>query len=253
MCVLSGTVIFAHTDAALVGGVMNMLRINSPCVHVEQTTRGAQALMMQSLMRADAVVMGMNLPDMSGLHLLRELKNDIVDPYVMVCTREQGLQAERRILRMGANSVVHAPVDIARVCAQIENQLSLRSEGNYFHTTLEETMLQRVFAEYGIPCSMKGYVYLKCALRMLCSGQSSIEAMGELYERIASQHASNAKSIERSMRYAIARCWENRGAEEKRPGNREFLMTLMEECRGGRQTLIKPRVSVLGTGRRVFR
>ncbi len=250
---LSGTVIFAHTDAMLASTVMNMLRVNSPCVHMERAACGAEALMMQSLMRADAVVMDMNFPDMSGIHLLRELKSDIVNPYVMVCARDRCLQTERRILRMGANSVVHMPVDAAQVCARLEEQLGRRSEGTYFHAALEEMMLQRVFAEYGIPCSMKGYVYLKSALRFLCSGQGSIEAMGELYERIAAQHGSSARNVEHSIRYAIERCWANKDAAENRPKNREFIMKLMEECRGGRQTLIKPRVSVLSSGRRVFR
>ncbi len=229
-----------------------MLSMNSPAVHLQRAFCGEEALMLQSVMRADAVLMGMNLPDMSGAHLLCELKRDIVNPYVMVCSRDFSLEADRRILRLGANSVVHAPVDAAKVCTQIEEQLKSRSEVGGC-AALEEAMLQRIFMDYGISCSMKGYVYLKCAVRLLCSRMASVDAMNELYEMIALRHASCAKSVERSIRYAVEKCWEKKGSEEKRPGNREFLIKLMEECRGGRQTIIKPRVSLISSGRRVFR
>jgi hypothetical protein len=100
---------------------------------------------------------------------------------------------------------------------------------------------------------MKGYAYLKCAVRLLRSQQASVESMGELYEKIALRHAVSADSIERSMRYAIKKCWEKREMTEKQPGNRDFLIRVMEECGGGRQTIIKPRISLFTSGRRVFR
>lgn len=249
---LTGTVIFVHQDAAIVNSMMNMLMVSSPCVHLERTTCGTQALTMQAMMRADAVVMGMTLPDMSGMHLLSELKRDIVDPYVMVCAKEASSSYEKDILKIGANSVVHPPVDIVRACGQIEAQLDLRGR-KPVHTSLEETMLQRVFMDYGISCSMNGYTYLKCALRLLCEGKATTASMSMLYEMIALRCAGTPKNVERSIRYAIERCWERRNITEKRPGNREFLVKLMEECRGGRQTIIRPRVSILTSGRRVFR
>lgn len=248
---LRGTVIFAHQDASMINGVMNMLSFNSPALQLHRASCGREAIRLQSVMRADAVLMGMNLPDMSGTHLLCELKRDIVDPYIMVCSREYSHESDRNILRLGANSVVHAPVNAAEICLRLETQIKERGESG-FGSQLEENLLQRIFMDYGVSCSMNGYAYLKCAVRLLRSRTASIDAMSELYEMIAVRYASTAKNVERSIRYAIERCWEKKDEQQPRPGNKEFLIKLMEECRGGRQTILKPRISILTSGRRVF-
>ena len=88
---------------------------------------------------------------------------------------------------------------------------------------------------------------------MLAAGECSLKAIGELYDKIGARFGRSGRTVERDIRYAVARCWERRRVEEGRPGNAQFLAKLMEECDSVKPTLITPRVSVFASGRRVFR
>ena len=252
---LSGNIILAHPDGRLADGVQHILCYKHPSIHIERATEGRNVLMMQSFMRADAVLMDMNLPDMPGAHLIHELKSDIVNPYVLVCSGDRSRQAERQALRMGANGYYAAPVNVENLCRELEAYLKMRFErAKTEQICLAEAMLQRVFVEYGIPSDLKGYAYLKYAVRLLSAGEASLESVGALYERIGERFGCSAASIERGIRYAVVQCSERAGdAVSKKRSNKQFIALLIEECRSANPTLIAPRVSVFASGRRVFK
>ena len=251
---LSGTVILAHTNEGLTERIGRLLCSGHPALHIERTPYGRDVLTLQSLMRADAILMEMDLTDMTGAHLLHELRRDIVNPYVLVCSGDRSIRAEQKAIMMGANGYCAAPVNVPEVCSRLETQLRRRAESiDAQKMVLEEAMLQRVFIDRGISSDLKGYVYLKQAIRLLAAGECSLKSMGELYERIGARFGRSGRTVERDIRYAVARCWERRREEEERPGNAQFLARLMEECDSVKPTLITPRVSVFASGRRVFR
>ncbi len=250
---LAGTVIIAHNDPMLTAGVERILNGNCPGVKVERTERGRDALMMQSLMRADAVLTGLSFADMPGEHLVRELRRDIANPYIMVCARERS-GAEKRALAMGAHRFVPIPADVMQVSDIIEEQLRLRAGKADSYGSMAETMLQRIFADYGIPCGLKGYAFMKHALMLLNEGEARLDSMKDLYEKVGMRFGCGAGAVEHGIRYAIMQCSRRMDfRQEMKLSNKAFIAQLLEDAEAGRQTMIKPRVSVFCSGRRVFR
>ena len=123
---------------------------------------------------------------------------------------------------------------------------------NYGEGLLAEQVLQRVFMDYGIPCSLKGYRFLRAALGLMSGG--SAETMSRLYDRIGEMFGCSGACVERSIRYVIDRCWSrSRFAHFPRPGNGEFIALLLEECRSGAHMLLDPKISVHTSDRRTFK
>lgn len=249
---LNGTVILAHSDSLLTAGAERILYMNHPGLHVERTQTGREALAMQAVMRADAVLMDANLPDMPGAHLVQALKRDIARPFVLWCSPERGEQAERRALRLGADRYMPSPIDLVRTCDLIGEQLKIRASG-LSDGGLPEMLLQRIFADNGIPCDLKGYAFLKHALALLHAGQARLDCMRALYARIAERFGCTPEAVEHAVRYAVGICAERMALEGGRIGNRQFIARLLEESESAHSSLLKPRVSVFCSGRRVFR
>lgn len=247
---LNGTVILAHGDALLTAGIERILTMNHPGVHVEKARSGREALILQSLMRADVVLMDENPADMPAMHLLQELRKDIVRPFVILCAAGKTERACDRTLRRGADCCVFPPVDMVRVCDLISESLAGRAD-EALNGGLPEMMLQRLFADNGIPCDLKGYMFLKYALALLNMGKGSLNSMRRLYEQIGERFGCGAGAVEHGIRYAVGLCMQRTGGEAA--GNRQFIARLIEESGMSNMTMLKPRVSVFCSGRRVFR
>ena len=253
---LTGTVILAFQNQSLRCGVERMICGRHPAVHIEQAVRGEETIRMQSMIRAAAIFMDMNQPDMTGDHLLCELRRDIARPFILVCSPDQSAQAKRRAMRLGANSYITMPADITLLCSELEAQLEKRvGTGSSVDVYLAEAMLQRIFMERGIPFELKGYSYLKYAVGLVLEGEASVDSMQALYERVGEKFHCAPASVEKNIRYAISQ-GEERAREEYPDGkltNRQFIARILAEYQSPKQTMLKPRVSVFTSARRVFR
>lgn len=245
---MNGSVLFAGCGVTA-ASLERILTGRHPNIHTERAASASEALTIRSVMRPEVIVMGMEYQDMTGEHLLCELKRDIVHPYLIVCTGKCSAQERCRILRMGANEVMQEPMDVMRAEELIERQLSRREEKGM---GLPEAALQRMFAATGIPFDLKGYRYLRCALALLDSGEEKMEPIRSLYERIGEKYGCMPTAVERNIRYAIGLCGERMDAEY-RVSNREFIALLMEQKRTGTQRMCSPKVSVFCSDRRLFR
>lgn len=248
---LGGMVILAHRNPAVSASIERMIIEGLPSVHIEKAERGADVLALQSVMRADAVLVDMNLPDMPGEHLLFELRRDVAKPCIIACSADGSVQARRRAIRAGASEFVTEPVDGKKVMALIENRLGMRTEMR--GSGIPEAMLQRIFAEQGVPFDLKGYRYLKYALTLLTAGEAQLEPIRSLYGQIGERFGCMPDAVERNIRYAIGLCRQHQPKDGGKQGNRQFIARLLEESRSALPTLIEPKVSVFRGGQRVFR
>ena len=245
---LTGTVVFAHRNRMILSAAERMLTSAHPDLHIERAVSGAELLAIQAVMRPDVIVMGMDQPDMTGEHLLCELGRDVLRPFVAVYAEKCSPKECSRILRLGASEVMQAPVDEERAEKMIEEQLRRRISS----ATLQEAALQRLFADCGIPFDLKGYRYLREALILLGRGEAQIEPIQVLYERIGEKYGCTPGSVEKNIRYAIKLC-ADRGELPAKESNRKFIARLMEQSQAGGRSAGRPRVSVLGAERRIFR
>lgn len=247
---LSGTVLFA--GCSWMGGeaVGQILTSRHPRVHMEYAKNGREALQVQGLLRPEIVFMGMRLADMTGEHLICEMRRDVARPFIIACADRLSETEHRKIMQMGANEIMQDPVDAVKMEALIEKQLARR--GMVSGRGMAERSLQRLFAEAGVPFDLKGYRYLEYALGLLESGDMQLDSIGALYERIGEKYGCVAASVERNIRYAIAQC-ADRNERLNGMGNKQFISKLLSEREANAGGMYNPRVSVFCSGRRVFK
>ena len=247
---LSGTVLFVHRNSMGASSVEKLITSEHPRIHVEKASSGAEALTIQAVMRPEVIVMEMEQPDMTGEHLISEMKRDIARPFVVVCMEKCTAQERRKIMKMGADEILQGQADIVRMSRKIEEQMSRRAGNGGMG--LPEAAMQRLFVEMGVPFDLKGYRYLKYALMLLNEGAASLTAVRDLYEQIGEKYGCMPATVERDIRYAVGLCGSRMDGNCKMT-NRAFLALLMEQQGTLARGLCSPRVSVFCSGRRLFR
>lgn len=106
-----------------------------------------------------------------------------------------------------------------------------------------KTMVTSVIHEIGVPAHIKGYQYLREAVRMVMEDHSLIDHITkELYPGVARRFSTSPSKVERAMRHAIEVAW-NRGRleaanrmygmklfdKQDRPSNGEFIATVADK------------------------
>ena len=102
-----------------------------------------------------------------------------------------------------------------------------------------EKQLIKILNKLGVPCHIKGYQYLKEAVKRCKKNPDLLfEITTKLYPQIAKIFETTDKAIERDIRYAICYCWKYNqedvkayfgGIGDKRPTNSNFIATLCDK------------------------
>ena len=106
--------------------------------------------------------------------------------------------------------------------------------------------MANLFLSIGIPAHVKGYQYLREAVRMVIDNHDVINRITkELYPGIARRYGTSSSKVERAMRHAIEVAW-NRGrlestnqmlgvklfSERDKPTNGEFIALVADKASG---------------------
>jgi len=98
------------------------------CLEAESGQAGLQTLQRET---ADAVLLDVHLPDMSGLQVLEKLKQAGESPSIIMMTADPQLDDVKTALRMGAYDFVSKPINFDELNVTLQNALeagSLRNE-----------------------------------------------------------------------------------------------------------------------------
>lgn len=97
----------------------------------------------------------------------------------------------------------------------------------------------------GVPASLKGFNYLKTAMQYVYEKPTYIEAITTcLYPEVARKHGTTASRVERAIRHAIERAYDNADIEDLqhmlgntvsmhkgKPTNSEFISIIVERMK----------------------
>jgi len=103
-----------------------------------------------------------------------------------------------------------------------------------------------LLADMGVPCHVKGYNFIKSALRLILSDSNIIhEITKKLYPAIAKEYDTTPSRTERAIRHAIEISWLRANKDTQslifgysvlaargKPTNSEFLAALANHLRG---------------------
>ncbi|MBK5928782.1 diguanylate cyclase [Rhodobaculum claviforme] len=123
---MTGTVLIV--DDVATNRIVMKVKMASACYDTLQAGDGTSALALARSRRPDAILLDMNLPDLSGIEVCRQLKADPVTadiPVIIVTTSRDGA-ARRDALRAGADDFLSKPVRETILMARLRSLLRAR-------------------------------------------------------------------------------------------------------------------------------
>ena len=197
----------------------------------------------------DILVMDIIMPRRDGFMTLEALNamEAPLRPRVIVLTGLARDDFIMRAIQLGASYYMVKPFDMdllyERIVEIARNDVpAVASAPAGQEETLDE-QITNLFLTLGIPAHIKGYQYLREAVRMVLENHDVINRITkELYPGIARRFDTSASKVERAMRHAIEVAW-TRGrleavnqmygyrvfAREDKPTNGEFIAMVSDK------------------------
>ena len=196
----------------------------------------------------DILVMDIIMPRQDGFMALEKLgQADFpVKPRVIVLTGLARDDFITRAIRLGASYYMVKPFDIHLLYARIVEIAGERQEAPAQEREGGESVDEQItnlFLALGIPAHIKGYQYLREAVRMVLENHDIINRITkELYPAVARRFDTSASKVERAMRHAIGVAWTRGRIEtvnqmygarvfrrEDKPTNGEFIALVSDK------------------------
>lgn len=213
---------------------------------------GKKVVEMIQQTQPDIVLLDIVLEEHDGFEVLEDLKNIPNKPKVIVNTTLTHEGFISKAIALGADYFIVKPVSFD--C--LEKRILELSSGETSAPTKEVVISQKpsknrfleekitnIFITVGIPAHIKGYQYLREAIKMSIENPEVINSITKkLYPSIAQRFETSASKVERAIRHAIEVAW-NRGKIEninsvfqikvydtnEKPTNGEFIALVADK------------------------
>ena len=200
----------------------------------------------------DMVITDIVLQSSDGFELLEKLKQLEVAPKVIVLTAVSGDAFVQKALSLGASYYMMKPYNIKVLKTRIEevfneekNVLNNKGEIINMNNSVKslDGRLSNIFITVGIPAHIKGYQFLREAIKMAIETPDIINSITKkLYPSIAEKFDTSSSKVERAIRHAIEVAW-NRGkieninslfgvkvySDNEKPTNGEFIALVADK------------------------
>ena len=175
------------------------------------TGDGAELMELIRTAGADVVVMDLVLSGMDGLSVLRELGE--IRPRILVLSSFIGPALAEQAAADGADYLMLKPCRIPTLLERIRQLASERGGVTGGKEEQPDQKLERqvtaIIHEIGVPAHIKGYQYLREAIRLAVEDMDVINAVTKiLYPTVAKKFSTTASRVERAIRHAIEVAWD---------------------------------------------
>ena len=223
---------------------------------VREAGNGAEALKLLSEEPFEIMITDIIMPQMDGYALLEEMRRRSLPshPQTIVVSALSRDDFVTRAIELGATFYMVKPFDMRHLMSHIRDLSggkikpagaaapAPRESQNRRVQTLDER-LGSLFLTIGIPAHIKGYQFLRQAVKMVVEDPDRINRITkELYPGITRHFGTSASKVERAIRHAIEVAW-NRGrietlntafgckvcTPEDKPTNGEFIAMIADK------------------------
>ncbi len=175
---------------------------------------GMGAIQMIERLKPDLVLLDIIMPQLDGFGVMEYLSEHNIMPEVIVISALTQENFVYRALNLGARYFIAKPFDEEGIRHRIKDVISMgrgvlpiKAEQRPLRTSLDEK-ISSVFISIGIPAHIKGYHFLREAVKMVVENPDSINRITkELYPGIARKFSTSSSKVERAIRHAIEVAW----------------------------------------------
>lgn len=247
------SVLIADENQEYLGKIKRMFENTSKIESVEVAQGGEETLQKISEMRPDVVVLDLILSGIDGYAIIEECKKKLLSTKFIVVSSLSSDTFVQKAMNLGVEYYMMKPANndiiIKRVLELFDSSENERVETikkddvKMSKTKLLEEKITNIFITVGIPAHIKGYHFLREAIKMAIETPEIINSITkQLYPSIAERFSTSASKVERAIRHAIEVAW-NRGKIEninsvfgvkvysnnEKPTNGEFIALVADK------------------------
>ncbi|MBR6668113.1 MAG: sporulation transcription factor Spo0A [Clostridia bacterium] len=214
---------------------------------------GLEALDALSRTTVDVILLDMIMPQMDGYSFMEEMNRQQLKnpPHVIVVSALGRDDFIMRAVELGARFYMIKPVDLNALTGRIREACGQTADGAAPASRISlpgraptiDEKLASLFLTIGIPAHIKGYAFLREAVKMVIENPDVINRITkELYPGIGKRFNTSASKVERAIRHAIEVAW-SRGridtlnkafgcrvaTKEDKPTNGEFIAMIADK------------------------
>lgn len=221
-----------------------------------ECSNGLEALEAVGKHHADVLVLDVIMPQMDGYCFMEEMLRQHGDnmPQIIVTSALGRDDFIVRAVELGAKYYMIKPFEMSVLAGRIRELHGqphsvvmtggIRSAVGMQSMSMDEK-LASIFLTIGIPAHIKGYAFLREAVKMVVDNPDLINRITkELYPGIGKRFNTSASKVERAIRHAIEVAWSRGRVEtlnkvfgckvatrEDKPTNGEFIAMLSDKFR----------------------
>lgn len=225
---------------------------------VGEAGNGQDALRMLSQLQPDVVLLDVIMPQVDGFAVMEALGSHPNPPQVIVLTALCQEDFVRRAMSLGASYYMAKPFDIDSLGRRVleaakrdsipalpprmSQATGIAAPPVNTNHSLDERITS-VFLMIGIPAHIKGYYYLREAVKMTVEDATLINRITkELYPGVAKRFSTTSSKVERAIRHAIEVAWQrgkieninqvfgfNIYTKQDKPTNGEFIALMADK------------------------
>jgi len=225
---------------------------------------GIEALDLVKRTQPDLLVLDVIMPHLDGLGVIEKLNSMNIQkmPKIIVLSAVGQDKITQSAINLGADYYIVKPFDfvifINRIRELVSNKTAHIESKSRVNVDIQmtrsdfvknsgniETEITNIIHEIGVPAHIKGYLYLREAIKMVIDNVELLGAVTkELYPSIAKKFNTTPSRVERAIRHAIEVAW-SRGKVDTinqlfgytvhntkgKPTNSEFIAMIADKLR----------------------
>ena len=216
---------------------------------IDIVTNGKDAINCINSKDYSLIVLDLVLPEIDGFEVIEQAKNKDLNTKIIVISSLSNDIFIKKVSSLGIDYYMLKPFSneiLEKRCFEVlEKTTATKSAQNLpieFTKEIEEK-ITNIFITVGIPAHIKGYQFLREAIKLAMENPDIINSITKkLYPSIAERFDTSASKVERAIRHAIEVAW-NRGKIEnindifgltiytsnEKPTNGEFIALVADK------------------------
>ena len=236
------TYIIADEDKNIIEEIKKNLA-NENAEVIATTNKGDELINLVNSKNPDVLIMDMVLENCDGFKVLEQINTNKTKVIVQSALSIDGFI--NKAISLGAKYYCIKPFDVHTLMERIEDIIhpAVSAHAAIKNNNQIEEKITNIFITVGIPAHIKGYQFLREAIKLAIANPEIINSITKkLYPTIAEKYDTSASKVERAIRHAIEVAW-NRGKIEninnlfgikvyssnEKPTNGEFIALVADK------------------------